>query len=100
MLPPLHYQGLDAAQPFGYQPPPAMYPGRMPGVPGAPGVPGVPPQQPPQQQMQPQVGQVRSADEMDGADENMPPPKRIKVPKLPPGQYYPEQEWINMHSVR
>ena len=91
MLPPLHYQGLDSAQPFGYQPPqgmPPMYPGR----------PGMPPPQ--QQQMPVQAGQIRSADEMDGAEENMPPPKRIKVPKLPPGQYYPEQEWMNMHSVR
>ena len=87
MLPPLHYQGLDAAQPFGYQPPAAPMMGRIPPGPGM-----VPP---------PQAGVVRSADEMEGAAEDgMPPAKRQKVAKLPGGQYYPEQDWINMHSVR
>lgn len=86
MLPPLHYQGLDAAQPFGYQPPPApmMAPGRMPGM--GPPLGG------------PQPGMVRSADEM-GGDENAPPAKRQKVQKLPGGAYYPEDDWINMHPV-
>lgn len=86
MLPPLHYQGLDAAQPFGYQPPPAAAPmGRMPGM-GPPGG--------------PQLGSVRSAEEMEGADEHVPPAKRQKIPKLPVGQFYPEQDWINLHPVR
>ncbi|TCD66460.1 SF3a splicing factor complex subunit [Steccherinum ochraceum] len=87
MLPPLHYQGLDAAQPFGYQPPaaPMMHPAaRMP---------------PPQgMATPPQAGMVRSADEMEGSgEEGMPPAKRQKYAKLPAGQYYPEQDWINMH---
>lgn len=89
MLPPLHYQGLDAAQPFGYQPPaaPMMHPAaRMP---------------PPQGMAPPsQAGMVRSADEMEGSgEEGMPPAKRQKYAKLPAGQYYPEQDWINMHPV-
>lgn len=86
MLPPLHYQGLDAAQPFGYQPPPApmMAPGRVPGM--GPPVGG------------PQAGMVRSADEMGGED-NVQPAKRQKVAKLPNGSYYPEDDWINMHPV-
>jgi hypothetical protein len=46
----------------------------------------------------PQVGMVRNADEMDGA-EGMPPAKRQKIAKLPGGQYYPEADWINMHPV-
>ncbi|KAH8107210.1 Pre-mRNA splicing factor PRP21 like protein-domain-containing protein [Cristinia sonorae] len=89
MLPPLHYQGLDAAQPFGYQPPvaPMMHPSRIPGMIG--------------QSLPPQAGMVRSADEMEGGsgggEDGMPPAKRQKVAKLPPGQYYPEQDWINMH---
>jgi len=85
MLPPLHYQGLDAAQPFGYQPPaaPMIHPSRMP-----PGMGGPPPQ----------TGMVRSAEEMNGnGEEGMPPAKRQKVAKLPGGQYYPEQDWISMH---
>ncbi|KAI0818864.1 Pre-mRNA splicing factor PRP21 like protein-domain-containing protein [Irpex lacteus] len=79
MLPPLHYQGHDAAQPFGYQPPP-MIPGRPPmGI--------------------PQAGMVRSADEMNGAggEDGAPPAKRQKVAKLPGGAYYPEEDWINLH---
>ena len=53
---------MDAAQPFGYQPPPAgapmMHPARAAAL-GAPVPVGTPPQ----------VGMVRSADEMeDGAD--------------------------------
>ena len=96
MLPPLHYQGMDAAQPFGYQPPPAgvspgmgMHPSRLAAL-GAAGP-----------MMIPQAGMVRTADEMQagGADE-LPPPKRQKVAKLPGGQLYPEADWINMHPVR
>ena len=92
MLPPLHYQGLDAAQPFGYQPaapgstatPPGMHPSRIAAL-AAGGA-------------APQVGTVRSADEMEGG-EGQPPAKRQKIAKLPGGQYYPETDWINMHPV-
>ncbi|EKM55687.1 uncharacterized protein PHACADRAFT_256487 [Phanerochaete carnosa HHB-10118-sp] len=82
MLPPLHYQGMDAAQPFGYQPPPV----------GAPMMPGRPPMGMPMQ-----TGMVRNADQMEGAGEEAPPTKRQKIAKLPGGTYYPEADWINMH---
>ncbi|KAH7930849.1 hypothetical protein BV22DRAFT_1138400 [Leucogyrophana mollusca] len=86
MLPPLHYQGLDAAQPFGYQPPPpGMHPARLAALAA-----GGPVQTPPQ------AGQVRSADEMEGLEEQQ-APKRIKYAKLPGGALYPEADWINMH---
>ncbi|KAI0637195.1 Pre-mRNA splicing factor PRP21 like protein-domain-containing protein [Trametes polyzona] len=90
MLPPLHYQGMDAAQPFGYQPPPPgapmMHPARAAAMAAAP-LPGGP-----------QTGMVRSADEMEGGqDDGVPPAKRQRVAKLPGGAYYPEQDWINMH---
>ena len=95
MLPPLHYQGLDAPQPFGYQPPPTtapmMHPARAAAM-GGPGPMGA----------GPQLGMVRSADEMEGTEDEgirVPPAKRQKVAKLPGGQYYPEQDWINMHPV-
>ncbi|KAH9053850.1 Pre-mRNA splicing factor PRP21 like protein-domain-containing protein [Lactarius vividus] len=85
MLPPLHYQGLDSAQPFGYQPPP----GRVP-PPFTPPVAGaVPPAN--------ATGTVRPADQMEGDADDVPPAKRQRVAKLPGGQYYPEQDWINMH---
>lgn len=92
MLPPLHYQGLDAPQPFGYQPPPAaapmMHPARAAALGGPP------------MGTAPQLGMVRSAEEMEGAGEdNVPPAKRQKVAKLPSGQYYPEQDWLSMHPV-
>lgn len=79
MLPPLHYQGPHAAQPFGYQPPPV----------GAP------------TNLIPQTGMVRTADQMDGETpgSDLPPAKRQKVAKLPNGQYYPEADWINLHPV-
>jgi len=79
MLPPLHYQGPHAAQPFGYQPPPV----------GAP------------TNLIPQTGMVRTADQMDGETQgsDLPPAKRQKVAKLPSGQYYPEADWINLHPV-
>ena len=88
MLPPLHYQGLDSVQPFGYQPPPGR----------------VPPQFTPTAAVPPPAnatGTVRPADQMEGGDaDEVPPAKRQRVAKLPGGQYYPEQDWINMHSVR
>ncbi|TFK90936.1 hypothetical protein K466DRAFT_660419 [Polyporus arcularius HHB13444] len=90
MLPPLHYQGMDSAQPFGYQPPPTggpmMHPSRAAAM-GAPMPVGTPPQ----------VGMVRSADEMEGGSDGQPPAKRQRVAKLPGGALYPEQDWINMH---
>ncbi|KAI0781153.1 Pre-mRNA splicing factor PRP21 like protein-domain-containing protein [Trametes elegans] len=93
MLPPLHYQGMDAAQPFGYQPPPTgapmMHPARAAALasPMPPGGGG------------PQTGMVRSAEEMEGGggQDDVPPAKRQRVAKLPGGAYYPEQDWINMH---
>lgn len=79
MLPPLHYQGPDSVQPFGFQPPPpGMHPTRMTGMTG------------------PQTGMVRSADEMDGLEEQ-PQIKRQKIAKLPGGALYPEADWISMH---
>ncbi|KAH0830505.1 Pre-mRNA splicing factor PRP21 like protein-domain-containing protein [Lanmaoa asiatica] len=79
MLPPLHYQGPDAVQPFGFQPPPpGMHPARMASMTGS------------------QIGMVRSADEMDGLEEQ-PQIKRQKIAKLPGGALYPEADWISMH---
>ncbi|KAH8983550.1 Pre-mRNA splicing factor PRP21 like protein-domain-containing protein [Lactarius hatsudake] len=85
MLPPLHYQGLDSAQPFGYQPPPGRAP--PPFTPPAAGA--APPAN--------ATGTVRPADQMEGDADDVPPAKRQRVAKLPGGQYYPEQDWINMH---
>lgn len=89
MLPPLHFQGMDSAQTFGYQPPApgaaGMHPSRMAAL-------GV-------SSPVPQAGMVRSADQMEGI-ESGPPPKKIKVARLPGGQYYPEENWIEMHPVR
>lgn len=92
MLPPLHYQGMDAAQPFGYQPPPPgapiMHPARM----AAMNAPMPPPT--------PQTGMVRTADQMEGGgQDDIPPAKRQRVAKLPGGALYPEQDWISMHPV-
>jgi splicing factor 3A subunit 1 len=89
MLPPLHYQGLDSAQPFGYQPPPP---------PAARPPPFSAPVMPPAQSAA--AGTVRPADQMEGDVDDVPPSKRQRVAKLPGGQYYPEQDWINMHPVR
>ncbi|KAG6821160.1 hypothetical protein H0H93_005380 [Arthromyces matolae] len=86
MLPPLHYQGMDAAQPFGYQPPaPGVPPTRMQALAAANG------------QLQAQAGQIRSAEEMEGSTDDIPPAKRQRVAKLPGGQLYPETDWISMH---
>jgi splicing factor 3A subunit 1 len=77
---------MDAAQPFGYQPPASgMHPSRMAALAAANGA--------------LQTGVVRSADEMEGAVE-IPPAKRQRVAKLPGGQLYPEADWIAMHPVR
>ncbi|CAA7267643.1 unnamed protein product [Cyclocybe aegerita] len=89
MLPPLHYQGMDAAQPFGYQPAPGgaapgMHPTRVAALAAANSV-----------IQSVQAGMVRSADEMEAGEE--PPAKRQKVAKLPGGALYPEEDWISMH---
>lgn len=102
MLPPLHYTGADPAQPFSYQPSgapaPGMHPSRMANLAGGPGGTPTPPL--------PQAGMVRSADQMmsgDGTgempDDGVPPAKRQRVARLPGGQYYPEQNWIDLHPV-
>ncbi|KAI0831079.1 Pre-mRNA splicing factor PRP21 like protein-domain-containing protein [Trametes gibbosa] len=89
MLPPLHYQGMDAAQPFGYQPPPPGAPMMHPARAAALATP---------MPSGPQTGMVRSADEMEGGqDDGVPPAKRQRVAKLPGGAFYPEQDWISMH---
>ncbi|KAK0210563.1 Pre-mRNA splicing factor PRP21 like protein-domain-containing protein [Desarmillaria ectypa] len=86
MLPPLHYQGMDAAQPFGYQPPPAgVHPTRMAALAAA------------NSTLQAQAGMVRSADEMEGVVDEIPPAKRQKVAKVPGSQMYSEDDWITMH---
>ncbi|KAK0459533.1 Pre-mRNA splicing factor PRP21 like protein-domain-containing protein [Desarmillaria tabescens] len=86
MLPPLHYQGMDAAQPFGYQPPPGgVHPTRMAALAAA------------NSTLQAQAGMVRSADEMEGVVDEIPPAKRQKVAKVPGSQMYSEDDWITMH---
>ncbi|KAI0303410.1 Pre-mRNA splicing factor PRP21 like protein-domain-containing protein [Multifurca ochricompacta] len=92
MLPPLHYQGLDSVQPFGYQPPP---PGRVPPF-TATAAPAPTPAPAPAPSPS-AAGTVRPADQMEGDGDDTPPSKRQRVAKLPGGQYYPEQDWINMH---
>jgi splicing factor 3A subunit 1 len=44
----------------------------------------------------PHAGMVRSADEMEGLEEQ-PAIKRQKIAKLPGGALYPEADWIGMH---
>lgn len=115
MLPPLHYQGLDAAQPFGYSPP---QPPSAPGGGGGGGGPATTRQAAlaaaNAQAQQVQAGMVRTADQMladsggsgtgtgnevnPGQDDTtLPPAKRQRVAKLPGGSLYPEQDWISMH---
>lgn len=86
MLPALHYQGMDSAQPFGYQPPSAagMHPSRMQALAAANGA---------------IQGTIRSADEMEGAQDEIPPAKRQRVVKMPGSQNYSEDDWITMHPV-
>ncbi|KAJ7063103.1 Pre-mRNA splicing factor PRP21 like protein-domain-containing protein [Mycena amicta] len=88
MLPPLHYQPMDSAQPFGYQPPPpgqSMHPTRAAALAAANGV------------LAAQAGTVRSADEMEGATDDIPPAKRQRVAKLANGQLYSEADWLMSH---
>jgi splicing factor 3A subunit 1 len=113
MLPPLHYQGLDAAQPFGFSPP-SITPGS--GTPGGGGAAnnGMTSRQAAlaavnAQAQQVQAGMVRTADQMleDGSDipnggggvveDLIPPAKRQRVAKLPNGALYREEDWIEMH---
>jgi len=78
-------QGMGAAQPFGYQPPPVITPGvpptRMAALAAANSV--------------LQAGTVRTADQMEGEAPGDVPPA-----KLPGGALYPEEDWIAMHPVR
>ncbi|KAF9562167.1 hypothetical protein CPC08DRAFT_688044 [Agrocybe pediades] len=91
MLPPLHYQGMEAPQTFGYQPAPpvapGMHPTRMAALAAANSV-----------IQSAQAGMVRSADEMEnGSSDNLPPAKRQKIAKLPGGALYPEEDWVSLH---
>ncbi|KAH8833617.1 Pre-mRNA splicing factor PRP21 like protein-domain-containing protein [Flagelloscypha sp. PMI_526] len=86
MLPPLHYQGMNAPQPFGYQPPPAgPQPTRQAALEAANNA--------------LKAGQVRSADEMEGATDEIPPAKRQRVNKMPGAQICTEEDWITMHPA-
>ncbi|KAJ8078554.1 SF3a splicing factor complex subunit [Marasmius tenuissimus] len=83
MLPPLHFQGMDAAQPFGYQAP-GVHPSRAAALAAANGA--------------IQAGVTRSADQMEGgAEDDIPPAKRQKVIKAPGSTMYSEEDWIGMH---
>jgi len=99
-LPTLHYQGMNAPQTFGYQPPPPLGPPPMGMMPPRQGMPGAPP--PGMYGVPPQAGQmagtIRSADEMNEGEESIEQlAKRQRVAKLPGGHLYPEQNWIDMH---
>ena len=84
VLPPLHYQGLTAAQPFGYAPPPpGMHPARLAALGGPP---------------PPVAGTVRSADEM-MADSQFGAVQRPRVQRQPDGALWPERNWIAYHPV-
>lgn len=84
VLPPLHYQGLTAAQPFGYAPPPpGMHPARLAALGGPP--PSV-------------AGTVRSADEM-MAEGHFGAVPRPRVQRRPDGTLWPEGTWIAYHPV-
>lgn len=87
MLPPLHYQGMNASQPFGYQPAPGgAQPTRQAALEAANNA--------------LKAGQVRSADEMmEGATDEVPPAKRQRVNKIPGAQICTEEDWITMHPV-
>lgn len=77
VLPPLHYQGLSSSQPFGYTPPP---PGSNPSRVGS------------------KAGTVRSAEEMlEGDPSGGPAVKKAKIGRLPDGQLYPEEAWLEYH---
>lgn len=88
ILPPLHFQGIDASQPFGYQPSPpgapGMHPSRIAALANGGPI---------------QAGMIRTADQMDGAPvDDIPPAKRQRVARMP-NHVYPEQDWINLHPA-
>lgn len=84
VLPPLHYQGLAASQPFGYAPPPpGMHPTRIAALGGPP--PSL-------------AGTVRSADEM-MADGQFGVVQQPRVQRRPDGTLWPEETWIAYHPV-
>ncbi|KAF9066881.1 Pre-mRNA splicing factor PRP21 like protein-domain-containing protein [Rhodocollybia butyracea] len=87
MLPPLHFQGIESNQPFGYQPStaPGMHPSRVAALAAANGV------------LQSQAGVIRTADQMEGVEDDIPPAKRQRVNKIPGSQIYSEDDWITMH---
>jgi len=47
--------------------------------------------------LQAAAGTVRSAEEMEGSTDDVPPAKRQRVAKLPGGQLYAEADWIARH---
>jgi splicing factor 3A subunit 1 len=49
--------------------------------------------------LQSQAGTIRSAEEMEGSIDDIPPAKRQRVAKLPGGQLYAESDWIARHPV-
>ncbi|KAF7304719.1 hypothetical protein MKEN_01186000 [Mycena kentingensis (nom. inval.)] len=87
MLPPLHYQPMDSSQPFGYQAPPAsqaMHPTRAAALALA------------NESLAAQAGQVRSAEEMEGAADDIPPAKRQRVARVP-GYVFSQKDWEDRH---
>lgn len=82
MLPPLHFQGVDPTPGFGFQSAPGMHPSRVAALAAANGV------------LQSQAGVVRTADQMEDVEDDIPPAKRQKVNKVPGSQIYSEEDWI------
>ncbi|KAG8831478.1 SF3a splicing factor complex subunit [Serendipita sp. 399] len=84
VLPPLHYQGLGSAQPFGYTPaPPGMHPSRASALAKPAGA---------------VAGTVRTAEEMlEGEPDGGTAMKRPRVGRLPGGELYPEDTWLTYY---
>lgn len=89
MLPPLHFQGVDSNQAFGFQPSAVsgIHPSRVAALAAANGA------------LQSQAGLIRTADQMEGVEDDIPPAKRQRVNKLPGSQIYSEEDWIGLHPV-
>ncbi|KAE9398658.1 hypothetical protein BT96DRAFT_1106001, partial [Gymnopus androsaceus JB14] len=87
MLPPLHFQGVDPTPGFGFQSAPGMHPSRVAALAAANGV------------LQSQAGVVRTADQMEDVEDDIPPAKRQKVNKVPGSQIYSEEDWIGLYPV-
>ncbi|KAE9386996.1 hypothetical protein BT96DRAFT_1081690 [Gymnopus androsaceus JB14] len=85
MLPPLHFQGVDPTMGFGFQSAPGIHPSRVAALVAANNV------------LQSQAGVVRTADQMEGVEDNIPPAKRQKVNRVPGSQIYSEEDWIGLH---